>query len=458
MKGSEQLLPKLGERNLCQGSIVRNVWALATPMMLGNILQTTFNVVDMLWVGRLGEAAIAAVAMSGSILMVIMTLIIGIATGTIALIARFTGAGDRKKANEVAMQSLILSFIASSLLAAAGFGLAEGMLKLLGGSPEVVALGSGYLRILLVGGTVMFLLFLTEAILRGAGDARTPFFILIISTLLNAGLNPLMIFGIGFFPRLGVNGAALATVLARGVGVVIAFRVLFRGSSLIHLEWKNLKVDFGLIWRIIRLGVPSSIQMSLRGLMGVILMAIVAKYGTYAVAAYGVGLRITMLVLMPAFGLATAAAILVGQNLGAGKPERAQLSAWTATRFNMLIMGAVGAIFFLFAPHLIGFFSTNPEVIEIGAAYLRITSLGYLFIALGVVLGRALNGAGDMVSPLVITLFSLWCLQIPLALILPGSFYLGVTGVWWAILISAVIHGMITTVWFQRGRWKLKGI
>lgn len=454
---SEQLLAEARKRELLQGSIVRNVWALATPMMFGNMLQTAFNVVDMVWVGKLGGAAIAAVAMSGSILMVIMTLIIGIAMGTIAMVARFMGAGERKKANEVAMQSLILSFIASSLLAAAGFGLAEGMLKLLGGTPEVVALGTGYLKILLVGGTVMFLLFLTEAILRGAGDALTPLIILIISILLNAILDPLMIFGIGF-PRLGVNGAALATVLARGIGVIIAFRVLFRGSSPIHLELRNLKVNFGLMGRMIKLGIPSSIQMSLRSLMGVVLMAIVAKYGTYAVAAYGVGLRIMMLVLMPAFGLAMAAATLVGQNLGAGEPERAHLSAWTATCFNMLIMGTVGIIFFLFAPNLISFFNTNPQVVEIGTAYLRITSRGYLFIALGIVLGRALTGAGDTVSPMVITFISLWCLQIPLALILPGGFHLGVAGIWWAILISTVVHGTITTGWFQRGRWKLKEI
>ncbi len=452
------LLLKHKKREPFQGSIVRNVWTLATPMMFGNILQTVFNIVDIIWVGKLGGAAIAAVAMSGTILMVIMTLIIGIATGTIAMVARFTGAGDGKKANEVAMQSLILSFIASSLLAAAGFGLAEGMLKLLGGTPEVVALGTGYLKILLVGGTVMFLLFLAEAILRGAGDALTPMIILIVATLLNAILDPLMIFGKVGFPRLGVNGAALATVLSRGIGVVIAFVVLFRGNSPIHLEWKNVKVDFGLIWRITRLGVPSSIQMSLRSLMGVVLMAIVAQYGTYAVAAYGVGLRIMMLVLMPAFGLATAAATLVGQSLGAREPERAHLSAWTAARFTMLIMGTVGIIFFLFAPSLIGFFSTNPQVVKIGTAYLRITSLGYLFIALGVVLGRSLNGAGDTVSPMVITFISLWGLQIPLALILPGGFHLGVTGVWWAILISTVIHGTITTGWFQRGRWKLKEI
>ncbi len=411
----------------------------------------------MIWVGKLGGTAIAAVAMSGSILMVIMTLIIGIATGTVAMVARSTGAGDRKKANEVAMQSLFLSFLASTLLAAAGFGLAEGMLKLLGGTPEVVALGTGYLKILLVGGTVMFLLFLAEAILRGAGDAMTPLTILIISILLNAILDPLMIFGIGF-PRLGVNGAALATVLARGIGVIIAFRVLFRGSSPIHLERKNLKVNFGLMGRIIKLGVPSSIQMSLRSLMGVILMAIVAKYGTYAVAAYGVGLRIMMFVLMPVFGLAMAAATLVGQNLGAQAPERAHLSAWTATRFTMLIMGTVGIIFFLFAPNLIGFFNTNLQVVEIGTTYLRITSLGYLFIALGVVLGRALTGAGDTVAPMVITFISLWGLQIPLALLLPGRLHLGITGVWWATLISTVVHGTITTGWFQRGRWKLKEI
>lgn len=454
---SEQLLPKAGKRDLLQGNIARNVWALATPMMLENILQTTFNVVDMIWVGRLGENALAAVAMSGSILMVIMTLIIGIATGTVAMVARFTGAGDKKKANEVARQSLILSFIASSLLAAAGFGLAEGMLKLLGAAPEVVVLGTGYLKILLVGGTMMFLLFLTEAILRGAGDALTPMAILIAVTLLNAVLSPLLIFGVGF-PGLGVNGAALATVLARSIGVVIAFRVLFRGNSSIHLEWRNLKINFGLMGKIIRVGTPNSIQMSLKGLMGVVLMAIVARYGTYAVAAYGVGLRIMMLVFMPAFGLATAAATLVGQNLGAGKPQRAYLSAWTATRFNILIMGTVGIIFLLFAPHLIGFFNPNPQVIEIGTAYLRITSLGYLFIAMGVVLGRALTGAGDTVSPLVITFLSLWCLQIPLALILPRSFHLGVAGVWWAILISTAVHGTTTTGWFQRGRWKRKEI
>ena len=266
-----------------------------------------------------------------------------------------------------------------------------------------------------------------------------------------------MIFGIGF-PRLGVNGAALATVLARGIGVVIAFWVLFRGSSVIHLKLRNVKVNFGLIWRISRIGVPSSIQMSLRSLMGVVLMAIVAKYGTYAVAAYGVGLRIMMLVLMPAFGLAMAAATLVGQNLGARDPERAHLSAWAATRFTMLIMGTVGIIFFLLAPDLIRLFNPNPQVVAIGTAYLRTTSFGYIFIALGIVLGRSLNGAGDTTSPMVITFISLWCLQIPLALLLPGRFHLGIAGVWWAILISTVVNGSLITAWFQRGRWKLKEI
>ncbi len=442
-------------KDLTRGSIVRNIWTLATPMMFGNILQTAFNIVDMIWVGRLGSAAIAAVAMSGSILMIIMTMIIGIATGTIAMVARFIGAKENEKANNVAMQSLILSGVASSLLAIVGFGLAEEMLKLLGAKPEVVLLGTGYLRILLVGGVVMFLLFLTEAILRGAGDAFTPMIILIVATVLNAILDPLMIFGHGGFPRMGVNGAALATVISRGIGVVIAFHVLFRGSSHIHLQLRNLKVNFSLMWRMTRIGIPSSVQMSLRSLMGVILMAIVARYGTYAVAAYGIGLRIMMLVLMPAFGLAAAAATLVGQNLGAQKAERAHYSAWAATRFAMLIMGGVGILFFLFASNLVSFFNSNPQVVEIGTRYLKITSAGYLFIALGIVLGRALNGAGDTVSPMVITFISLWCLQIPLALLLPESFHLGVSGVWWAALAASVIHGIMITGWFQRGKWKL---
>lgn len=451
-------MPVNMRKDLTQGNIVRNIWTLATPMMFGNILQTAFNIVDMIWVGRLGSSAIAAVAMSGSILMIIMTMIIGIATGTAAMVSRFIGAKDNERANDVAMQSLILSAVASSLLAIVGFGLAEEMLKLLGAKPEVVLLGTGYLRILLVGGVVMFLLFLAGAILRGAGDALTPMIILGVATVVNGILDPLMIFGHGGFPRMGVNGAALATVLARGVGVVIAFCVLFRGSSHIHLRLRNLKVNFNLIWRITKIGIPSSVQMSLRSLMGVILMAIVARYGTYAVAAYGVGLRIMMLVFMPAFGLAAAAATLVGQNLGAQKEERAHYSAWAATRFTMLIMGAVGILFFLFAGNLIRVFNASPQVVEIGTRYLKITSFGYLFSALGVVLGRALNGAGDTVSPMVITFISLWCLQIPLALILPGSFRLGVSGVWWAALAASIIHGIMMAGWFQRGGWKLKVI
>ena len=444
-------------RDLTRGSIVRNIWVLAIPMMFGNLLQTTFSIVDMVWVGKLGPDAIAAVSLSGSILMVVMMLMIGIATRTTAMVARFIGARDHESANDVAMQSLILSAIGSLLLAVAGIGLADRMLEAMGASPEVVVLGTGYLRLLLVGSVAMFLLFLTEAILRGAGDALTPTLILTGATVLNAVLDPLLIFGIGF-PRMGVDGAAMATLVARGVGAAVALYVLFRGRSRIRLRPKHLRVDLSIMWRITRLGVTSSIQLTMRGVMGIVLMALVAGYGTHAVAAYGVGLRLLMFVLMPGFGLAVATATLVGQNLGAGAPGRAQATAWAAARFSMLMMGAVGLLFYVFAGDLMGFFNKTAEVVEIGATYLRITSIGYIFIALSIVLGRAMNGAGDTVSPMVMTFMSLWCLQVPLALVLARWSGLGVSGIWWAALVASVVHGMMTTGWFQLGRWKLKRI
>ncbi len=444
-------------RDLTRGSIVRNIWVLAIPMMFGNFLQTTFSIVDMVWVGKLGPDAIAAVSLSGSILMVVMMLMIGIATGTTAMVARFIGARDHESANDVAMQSLILSAIGSLLLAVAGIGVADRMLEAMGASPEVVALGTGYLRLLLVGSVAMFLLFLTEAILRGAGDALTPTLILTGATVLHAVLDPLLIFGIGF-PRMGVDGAAMATLVARGAGAAVALYVLFRGRSCIRLRPKHLRVDLSIMWRITRLGVPSSIQLTMRGVMGIVLMALVAGYGTHAVAAYGVGLRLLMFVLMPGFGLAVATATLVGQNLGAGAPGRAQSTAWAAARFSMLMMGAVGLLFYVFAGDLMGFFNKTAEVVEIGATYLRITSIGYIFIALSIVLGRAMNGAGDTVSPMVMTFMSLWCLQVPLALVLARWSGLGVSGIWWAALVASVVHGMMTTGWFQLGRWKLKRI
>lgn len=446
------------ERDLTQGSIAKNIWILAVPMLISNGLQSAFNIVDMFWVGRLGPTALAAVAMSGSILMIVMFLMMGVSVGTTAMVARFIGQKRKDEADHIAMQSLLMGFVLSLVLAVFGYFVSPWFLRLLGAAPEVVHLGSGYMQILFLGVMVMFYMFLVSAILQGAGDALTPMLILVIATFINIVLDPLFIFGIGFFPRLGVNGAALATVLAEAVGSLIALEVLLRGRSRLQVRINDLKIDWHGMWRILRIGMPAALQMSLRGLVGIVLMAVVSSFGTAAIAAYGVGLRLNMLALMPGFALGMAAGTLVGQNLGAKQLERSNTSAWTAVFYYAIFMVILSILFISFAPQIILIFNNSPEVIRIGSLYLRITAWGYVFVALGIVLNRALSGAGDTISPTIITFVSLWLFQIPLAIFLAKIPYLGVKGIWYAILIAYLVQGLLTAFWFQVGKWKHKPI
>ncbi|MFC1632125.1 MATE family efflux transporter [Candidatus Omnitrophota bacterium] len=443
--------------DLTQGNVLRNIWVLALPMMLGNILHTAFNVIDMIWVGRLGAEAIAAVGMAGVVIMVVITLIIGVATGTQSLVSRYIGAKDFNRAENVAMQALIVGVAASIILAAIGGYFAGPILKALGARQEILTQGKEYLQIILSGSLVMVYLFLISSIFRAAGDTLTPMLLMVGATVLNIILDPLMIFGIGF-PPMGVRGAALATVLSRGIAAIFGVYILFQGHSWIQVKVSELRLDLKTAFRIIKIGFPNSIQMALRSIVGLVLMAIVARYGSYAIAAYGIGLRVFSVVLMPGFALATSAATLVGQNLGAGQFIRAKTSAWRAAGFNALLMGAVGLLFFIFSTRLISIFNLHPEVIRMGSEYLRVTSCGYVFIAQGLVLGRSLMGAGDTVSPMLIAVVALLGVQIPLAFLLPRYLHIGLAGVWWAILISSVLQGTLTAFWFNKGSWQLKKI
>ena len=451
----KRLLKQSHKLDLTEGNTIRSIWTLAFPMMLGNVLQTAFNVVDMIWVGRLGPEAIASVAMSGVVLMVIITLVIGVSTGTQSLIARFIGAKNQANAENVAMQSLIIGAFLSMILAAVGLIFARPILHLLGAKTTILEMGTDYLKIILSGGLMMIYLFLVTAIFHAAGDAFTPMLIMVGATILNIILDPLMIFGIGF-PRMGVAGAALATVVSRGLAALVGVYILFQGYSRVRVHLAKLRLDLRTMAKIVKIGFPNSIQMALRSIVGLVLMAIVARYGNYAIAAYGIGLRVFSVVLMPGFALATSAATLVSQNLGARKFFRAKVCARQAAGFNTLLMGLAGVLFFIFSPNLISVFNTNPNVIKLGSEYLKITSLSYIFVAQGLVLGRSLMGAGDTISPMLISVFALLGIQIPLAIILPNHLHLGITGVWWAILISSVLQGVLTNFWFNLGRWKLK--
>ncbi|MBU0687265.1 MAG: MATE family efflux transporter [Candidatus Margulisbacteria bacterium] len=444
------------KRDLTVGSISKNIWILALPLVVGNFLQSMFNLVDMFWVGRLGPSALAAVAMSGSIMMILFTMVIGLATGTTAMVSRFIGAKKTVEAAQVAAQSINISVFGSIFIAVLGYVFAGGMLKLLGAPPDVLRLGSAYLQIIFLGSFSVFFFFIFFAVLRGSGDAVTPTLVLMFCTLINIVLDPLLIFGIGPFPRMGVAGAALATILSQLVGVAIGLEILLRGRSHLHLHIKYFKVNWDYLYRIIKIGIPSSLQMSLRGIMGVILMAIVAWFGTFAIAAYGVVFRLIMVLMMPGFALADASAILVGQNLGAQKPDRAERSAWTTAFYYMGFMIMVGCLGFIFAPSIMRVFNPNVEVVKIGTDFMRIAAFSYVFTAFGIVLGRSMSGAGDTISPLILTFIALWVIQIPLAVILSKS--MGLRGIWFSFLIANSVNGIITILWFKVGKWKHKKV
>ncbi len=447
---------KRSKRELTEGSIAKNVWYLALPMMVGILLQNTFNIVDMIFVGRLGPAAIAAVSMNGILLGVIWTLIMGISLGTVAMVARFIGARRFEEADNVAMQSLFMGILGSIPITLVGFFLAGPILQVLGARGEVLSLGISYLRIVSLGSITMFLPFITGSTLRGAGDAYTPMKILGFATILNIILDPLFIFGFWGFPRWGVAGSALATVLSQGVGALILLYILFRGRSVLHLSLKKARLNLEMMWRIAKIGVFGSLQMVMWNISDLVLMRIVAIYGTFAVAAYGIGMRVIFVVMMPGFSLAQSAATLVGQNLGAEKPVRAERSVWVAAGFYEVIMVVSTAILIIFARNIVSIFNRTPEIVEVGSSYIRFISSTFFFMALSIVLSRAMNGAGDTLSPMVITSISVFVLRIPLVLFLAKSW--ATTGIWTGIAISNVAQGLITTFWFTRGWWKHKTI
>lgn len=443
-------------RDLTEGNIIRNIWFLALPTVVTSALWDLFNIVDMIFVGKLGPSAIAAVSMCGMMMGIIFTIAIGITTGTVALISRFFGAKDFKTADNVVVQTIFLAITASVIMGIGGYFLATPVIQLLGAKGNVVVLGSQYFKIISVGSFTIFITFSLTSTLRGAGDALTPMKVLIFSTVLNIILDPLLIFGIWIFPKMGVAGSALATVIARGIGMLLLINIFIKGHSYFHLKPKDLTLDIRMMWRIIKIGFFGSLQVLVRNISMLILLRIVAIYGTFTIAAYGICMRLRLAAMMPGFGFAQASAILVGQNLGANKPGRAAQSAWTTTGLYEILMGIFAILLLIFAPSIIKIFNTNPEVVRVGIQFLRILSLTLVFIALSLVIGRSFNGAGDTLSPMLITGFSLLLFRIPLAILLAKMW--GTPGIWFGIAISDVVQGGIMSGWFIKGKWKEKKI
>lgn len=439
---------------LTRGPLLRALVVLATPMLVSALLQNLQSVIDLFWVGRLGPHAVAAVAMSGTLLMVLFPMLMGLSLGTVALVARAMGAEQYDDAAAAAGQSLLLSLAMGVVFGALGWVLTPAMFQLLGAGPDVLPDGYAYLRISLAGSLTSFALFIGNAALQGAGDTVTPMLIMAVANLLNVVLDPVFIFGLGPFPAMAVRGAALATVLAQAAAAALSLRALLTGRVRIHLRPHDFRPDLRLSWRLLRIGIPGSGQMLSRSLMSLMLMRIVATCGTLAVAAYGTGMRFHMITLMPAFALGGAAATMVGQNLGAGNPNRARRAAWLAAGLDVALMVLAAGFFALFARPLVRAFNADPGVVAIGAEYLRTVSPFYVFTALAIVLGRALNGAGDSLGPMVLTVVSLWGVQVPLAVHFSATWASKTQGIWWAIALATVLHGVLITIWFEMGRWR----
>lgn len=441
---------------ISEGPLLPVIFHLAWPTLFGAVLQNVQSVIDLFWVGRLGATAVASVAMAGTILMLLNPMLIGLSMGTVALVSRAMGSRDFDMAARATGQSLFLALVLGGISASLGWVLSAPLLRVMGATGEVLAEGVRYMRITFAGSVTVYALFVGNAALQGAGDAHTPMYLMAATNVMNIIADPLFIFGPGPFPRLGVQGAALATVLSQAVAAVVVLEMLVKGRSHLRVPFQHWIPDWRMAWRIVRIGVPGTGQMLSRGLMSMVLMTVVASYGTAAVAAYGIGMRFHFIVLMPAFALGSAAATIVGQNLGAGKPERARKAAWVAAGLDAAIMAAAATLFVLAAPWLMHFFSRDSEVVAVGARYLRIVSPFHVMVALGVVLGRGLSGAGDTLAPMVITILTLWGWQVPGALWLSRVTRPATDGIWWAIAIAFLAQGFLMALWFERGKWKYK--
>jgi len=441
-----------------RGSISHAILLLAVPMVLEMSMESAFGIVDVFFVSRLGSDAIATVGVTESLITLIFAVALGLSMATTAMVARRVGEGHEEQAAVASVQAILLGVIVALPLGATGALLAPRLLRLMGSPEGVVAIGSGYTAVMLGGNLTIFLLFLINAIFRGAGDASIAMRSLWVANIANMILDPCLIFGWGPFPELGVTGAAVASTIGRGIGVAYQLRRLTAPGGRIRVQRRHLALQAGTMLGLARVSVGGVLQMLIATASWLGLVRILSPFGSAALAGYTIALRIIIVTILPAWGLSNAAATLVGQNLGAGRPDRAERSVWLTAYYNMALLGCVMVVFLVFADHLIRIFSADPQVVSIGASCLRTISYGYILYACGMVMTQAFNGAGDTMTPTVINFFCYWVLQIPLAWALARTAGFGPDGVFAAVTISESALTVVGTLWFRRGRWKTRRI
>jgi putative MATE family efflux protein len=440
------------------GPVGRAIILLAIPMVMEMVMESIFAVVDVFWVAHLGPNAVATVGLTESMLALVYTAAMGLSIGVTAMVARRIGEKNPAGAAEAAVQGIALGLIVAATTGTLGAIYAPRLLGLMGASPEVIAIGSGYTRVMLGGNVVIVLLFLINATFRGAGDAAIAMRVLWLANWINILLGPCLIFGLGPFPELGVKGAAIATTIGRGTGVLYQVYRLMRRDGRIVIHRDQLRLRPAVMRTLLRLSGTGTFQVLVGTASWIWLMRIMSTFGAQAVAGYTIGVRIIIFALLPSWGLSNAAATMVGQGLGAGKPDRAERAVWLAGLYNMFFLGAVGLVFVLLANPIVTLFTTDPAVAPVAAACLRIVSYGYVFYAWGMVLTQSFNGAGDTWTPTWLNFCCFWLWEIPLAWVLAVHFGFGPRGVFLAITIAFSTLAVVSAILFRRGTWKLRSV
>jgi putative MATE family efflux protein len=446
------------ERDLTQGSITGALWTLAWPMTLSTTVMMIGPIIDMVWIGKLGEAEMAGVGISAIVVGLVNALIMGVFTGLRALVSRFVGAGDKEQANHVAQQAFIIGVGLSLLMAVIGELFAVKIMGLWDLEASVVAAGATYMRIELIGTFTMSFGMLASNIMQASGDSQMPMRVTVAERLFHIALCPFLIFGWWIFPQLGVAGAALSGVIAQGLGGAVLLWILFTGRTRLRITFRNFNLDGGTIWRIAKIGIPSSIGGVHMNIGSMVFMWFIAPFGTAAVAGHNLVSRVDMFVLMPAIGLGTAAGILASQNLGAGRPERTARTAWIAIAWFTGLMAVFSVIIWFWASSIVKIFNPEPELIDLAGTFLRIQIASYMCNGLMMVMMSVMNTVGDTLIAFIIDLVTMWGIRVPLAVILPRVANMGVYGVRWALVADTVSSAVVFIIYFMSGRWKHKKI
>jgi len=442
------------EQEFTSGSIRKAIFMLSVPMILEMLMESIFALVDIAYVSQVSVNAVATIGLTESVITLVYAIAIGLSMAATAVVARRVGEKDLQAAKMAAVQAIGLGVLVALIVGAIGFIYSKEILALMGAEPDLIEEGHGYTQWLIGGNITILLLFLINAIFRGAGDASIAMWSLVLSNGLNIILDPIFIFGWGPIPEYGVMGAAIATNIGRGTAVVFQLGILLFGWSKIKLLVRDLVLDLNVMLGLIKVSLGGIAQFLIGTSSWVFLMRIMSEFGSEVLAGYTIAIRVMMFTLMPSWGMSNAAATLVGQNLGAKQPERAERSVWITGRYNAYFMGLVSVIYLIFAKKIVGAFNDTPNVVENGALCLQIIAAGYIFYAYGMVMSNAFNGSGDTQTPTKINLVSFWLFQLPVAYVLAIVLGFGAVGVFIAITAAEVLLASMAIIWFRRGHWK----